>query len=625
MAVQIPTLDRIAPVEPASVGRIDYQGPNPAAEEAQQTQEAEHAVGTVERYVRVQQAMSADTTSTAAASQYHQFYENGLEGSPPGPNGEPGTVGTKQMGGDPAPIYQKLRQSADGQKQAIMSQYADASDMTKQLIAAKLAGVDRKFNDRIATAYSSQNTTYLNSVADQGAKQAKNDVVDATAHLDVYDPDTLVPVDAALNQTRLIRLQQGAKLGLATPVYDPSGKIDPATGTVAVIDYKDVAPSLAMKMAKDRSDALSNSISNLLAAGDVEGAKFITDQYKSSLDVVSRAKIETKTTKATQDAQALAAFTDVKDMPYAEGVKKLNEDIEDPKVLMKAMANLDTYRKRMEGATLDASKANYDAAARLIDQRKDSGRPFIDANDMHNDPAIKQLRDKITDPKHLSSLDHRVDPPKVSDPDVKNQFYDNLQNGKLKGMSASDFSTSIAGLSDSDRKMAESKWREFNVQSPAQQTTQVKNMAAQVEKEMQSAGLVKKNAYGQYNNKDQIILNKAKDDLIQQSDSFPANMSVKDQNSYVKNLVAEKVKAQVPQKGFFEGLADSAKNLFLPSPAKPANGAPPPAPSTSTVPGVQPTSSAVKAKTDAINKFQKANGRLPNDSLELQNFIKNGK
>lgn len=640
--VQIPTLNRTPAPDQSSVGRIDYQGANPAAAEAQQTQSAESLIGSVDHYIRTQEAYSANTAALAAATEYHKGREDRLEGSPgDAANGIEPMVGAKQKLGDPAPIYQQLESDAGEHKQRILQKYDDASDVTKNAVAVALAGVDKKFADRQTTAYSSQSTEWTKSTTNAAAKMAQSDVLDSSVAITAEDPGSTKPLDESLKALSDIRAREGLKLGGATPIYDPEGKIDPATGTVKVVGIKNIAQPLLQTIAKEKSDALVSVVDNLLASNKIDEAHLILDKYSKSIDGLSRAKITEKLTKAAQEQAGSDAFNDVKDLPYVDALKKLNtgqtetmknlgSEVNVDKVRQSAMSKLNTYRTQMENAKTAQARENFIQAGQVVLKQQLGGTPFVTKDQAYSDKRISPLLGKLT-PEQVKAVGSLVEPPDKSTPEARANMYEILKNGatQLKGMSYDDFVLHSSGLNKTDRTQFESEYRKWNVETPVQQTQQMSAMNGLLEKEMEKLGQtdrelgIHKNQFGKYSEKDQIKLNNEKQKLYEQADKLPI-LSNKDQQSHVNSQIADLVKTKVYQPGFFENIYNKAKSYITPDQQKTTT--PAPAPNTSKVNGVQPQVDDLKIKMDAVKRFQKQYGRLPDmNTTELSAFIKSGK
>lgn len=643
MAVQVPgNLERTNLPDTPSVGRIDTPASNAAQVQESQTQSAEVLGGSVVHYVRTQEAYTADTTATSLATKYQDFALSKLEGDPGGkPVQDPitgettmsaPTVGVKSMGGDPAPHYQQYQKDLENYVDGIKSSdtYQKASKVTQQAVDARLSVVQRRMYDRQSVAYQAQNTQYLSQVAEQADKQAQGNVIDAaTAHIDIKDPNTTLPIEDALNKLRSNRLQEAAKIGKATPVYDPNpDHIDPDTGQRAVIDYKNIAPDISMKIAKSQSDSLSESVKILASSGDIEGAKFLMEQYNHAIDPVHRAAIQEKINKESINQDALDLFSQAKQLPYADGVKMINDKAEKPEVQLKALANLDTYRKRMEGSQVDSDKTNYNEAFGRIAQRQRSGSPFVDANDMRNDPVMKPLIDNIKDEKMKATLDHLLEPPKVSTPAAIDKMYTAIQDGSLEGKSVEDASRELGpGLSNADRKFALTQLNKINSPDPSKQNKQLGAMFKMGEEALISGNVVKyMSGTNRLNTTNTKILIDFKNQLRDDMDSWEDNMTNKQQKEIVDQNFADFMKNRPHKQSFFERV----KTFISPTTtAAPEGPQPLPQPSTSSTPGVQSGGNAVQSKLEAAKAFQKATGNLPDLDTDagraaFQKFINSG-
>lgn len=605
MAVQVPSLQRMNPQDTASVGRIGVSAPDLAKPMEMQAKAADSLVDTTGKVVQQQVQLAADTTATQAANEMHQYLETGLQG----PNG------AKWQKGDPTDVYKTFDANEEKKAQEIQDRYKDASDETQSAISRKIGATRAMFFDRKTTARGLQSDNYQISVTNDAVELAKNDMMDATAHLDPADGNTLVPMDQAMNRIYDLRVKSGLKNGSVKPVLDPKGEIDPDTGTTKVIGY-DMDPSLKLQLAKDRSDGIYKAINNLSASGDVDGAKFLTEKYQQYLDPVNRAKAEEKTVKASVDATASQEARKVQNMPPEQAMTALSK-IDDPKVREKAMANLATFNRQMETAKKQSEDKNYNIAGKAIIDRQNSGQPFTDVNDMLSNPSIKRVWDNIQDPKKKMALEHLVDAPKESDHTQLNKaynvLYENADAGgtSLRGMSPGDFNQLMAGLNKSDRNIFEKNWRNVNSQTPGEQNQMVKNMGSQLTKELQTLGYVKKNDFGKYSNADQVKLNQANDELVASLDKLPQNLSLKEQNAYVQKLAATKKSGEV-----FNPSAAVDRPKFQGT-IKPVGQ-----PTTTSVAGVIPPVDLVEQKKNAMKSFYKEFKRWPDPVTELPQYMK---
>ena len=347
MPVQVPTLNRFNAQPEASVGRIDYTPADVTKPMEVQAGAAERLAGAAEKQYIQAEHNAAITTATAAASEYHRHLEDGLEGP----------QGVKRVKGDPTEAYKYYDEKAAAKKEEILGKYSDASDLVKSTIAAKLNDTDNKFYDRKTTAFGNQVAVYRSTVAKDSVELTKNDMMDATTHLDIKDPHALVPLDAKISEILDTRTQEGIANGTVTK--DKDGNYI-------------YSASAKLQIAKDTSDGLTKTISNLIASGDVEGAKFLTEKYSGYLDAVNKPKIEEKTQKAFKDQSAMNEFDAVRNLSGPAAIAKL-EKIEDPKIREKALENFDTHQRRMKNIESRSAKDNYNQIGKIILNRQNSG------------------------------------------------------------------------------------------------------------------------------------------------------------------------------------------------------------------------------------------------------------
>jgi len=633
MAVQIPTLERDAVPQPASVGRLDYNPINVAGIEQPVANAVQSTASDLTKYARSEAAYAANTASLAASNKFHQWYEDQLEGRPDGvdPNtGEkiPGIIGARQKDGDPAPVYSKLNSDATQQMTGIMASYADAPEPTRIAIAQGLQGVRKKFYDRQQTAFSAQQMKYVNAVSDQSVQQTQKDALDATANISADDPDSLQPFDQKVNEIKVKRLQQGAKLGMATP--DPKDpKIDPSTGLAT--NYTDVSPSLAMKIAKNTSDTVLYSINNLAAAGNVQEAKLLLDKYQKVIDPVNRAKVDDKIEKAVIDQNASKAASAVQDMPMDKAIQKIKDQFDDSdpieiKTRDAALKKVGTYQALMKAASDQQTKNNFNAGTQQIYNGVQSGS-LKTPDQAISDPIIQGLIDTGTiDAHQIKAWKEMVTPSKDSDPKAlteafnRMKFYDDPDKG-LKGRDFSDVIQDEVGLDQAHRHMYEDAWKKANTVTPSEldkQKSQLNKIAEQSLIELgvngdKDLGIREiQNKKGQYTTKDQIKLNTFLQGVY--ADAPTKVMGPKEQQDWVNDRIIKMIQNKPKQTGWFNsffGGADEGDQKFIKT-----HNSPQPLPSKepgSAEPALQPSTNAAST---GVTK-----GISPNQTAAIKSFI----
>lgn len=606
MAIQLPRVQRNAPIEQASVGRETIKQVDLSPYQAQ-SKAVEKLVETGGDFVMKEMQNTADTKSTEVKNSYETWYNEKLRGKD----------GIAYLKGDTTEVYKKFEEDSKKEMERIMSEASDYSEMTKVAIQSKLEAAHVKLNETRIGLQGKQNADYTTRVTNDAIALTRNDMIDATANLDINDKNGTIPIDRVIGNIKDLRYKEGLKNGTVRETTDPN-EIDPYTKQPKVIKTE-IDPSVKAKTDKDVSDALTLAIDNLSASGDVHGAEFLMKKYESQLNGVQRNKMEKIVTKAVKDSEAKNVVNNIMNLP-PEKAQAAIDKIKDFDVRENATKRYDSEMRRRDNITKRASKTNYSAAANVIMERQQQGQPFLDEVQMMDDPKIKRLWNNISDPKQKIALQHMVNQPKDSDQNVKNEAFTKLFNGELRGMSPEDFQEVVGGLNKEDRKMFETQYRKFNAQTPGQETQEVKWMGSQLQKQLQSIGYVKKDQYGKYSNKDQIKLNNAQSELIDALDKFPPNASYKDKQDYIKEFAVKKIKegGAAPELPKFQGTIKPPMRDVTPK-------ALPKVADASNVGGVPVTQTGLQNKVQAMQQYKAKYGRWPDlKTNELQDFIKKG-
>lgn len=522
MAVQVPGLNRFQETAPPSVGRLEVRAPDLQQAIAPQQKAFGNLVEKgADAFLDVIK-QKADTEGLKSANEMQTYLNRSL-------------TDAKQSQDDPTHVYQQLDESEEKKFAEIRDRYKDATSETQAAVQDQLLKSRQRFNDNKVSAYSVQNDKYQTTIANDGVKLRQYKMMDDTAHLDVSNPETTIPLDSTLAEIYDLRMKSAVKRGAAKEIRNEKGD---------VIGF-DANPSVKVQIAKDRSEGLYDAINNLTASGDVEGAKFLQDKYKAYLLPDQKIKVEEKTKKAEIEIEAEREFLKVKDLPYDQAFDKLDNNKKNPEIRKKSLANLDTYRRQNQNREDFSSKKNYKYVGNLILERQNGGDPFVDVNQMLKDPAVKRTWDNIRDPKQKIALQHMIEQPKDSDPNQVSTAFTKLFNGEFRGMSPDDFNVVISGMSKSDRNKFTNDYKKFNAQTPVQELNQVKTMGTALEKDLDRLDYIKKNPEtGRYSDKHRDMLIEAQQELTDTMEKI-GQLTPQEQLKYVKQFAANKVNGEV--------------------------------------------------------------------------------
>ena len=564
MAVQVPTLQRLAPSAPASAGRIETT----VADTSVASQAMNKGIGQVlETSYKAFEAMdenAANLAGTRAGLEFGTRYKVEL-----------GKL--EKLKGDPTEAYAKFDQDSTDWENEINEKYKGASSRVRAAVQDRMNKTKWELADRRQLAQATQYGKYDQETTDASVKLKIDNALVGIETLDASTPEnfrsSVVPLQMQINGIKDDRIGKGKRDGLV--------RID-ADGN------ETYAPQLREQIRKDISEVIENSIKTLNAVGKTNEAKALMDEYGDQLTAKSRVDLTkgTKDSKITNDSLMLA--TQFYNLPPDVAMARLEKTNADPEVKEKAQANLSTHFKRLDDMKDLRAKQNYESAATYIGKSK-----FTDVNDLENDEIFKRLSPGMTE-KQREALRQMVEAPKSSDDNVKSKAYDKLFDGSFTGMSYADLKDQTRGLNKEDAGMFEKAWKTANDDTQVEKRQQTTYMGTQLRMQMQEAGLIRKNSYGRYENKDEIAYTRASNKLMDVLNTLPKNASMADQNKFVREFVQR----------------DLLGKVFEPAPTAPKLQSSPSTPQGSALKAVPPPQPLTQDQTSKfMADFARDNGR----------------
>lgn len=591
----VPTLNRISPADTSNADRLNVRVPDNTEAVAQQGQAVENVTKSIGDYITTQQNYAADTAGKYAAVEYYQDKNNRFDGKD----------GIKYKQGDLDPLYKDYQDKSDLKKQEILARYKDADPRTQAEVKRNLQDVDAKFYDRETTWYGKASNEHEQKTTDDTVAMQKLDLVHQAGLIDPKNPNTFQPFEQTLKEMSDARHISGLKNGTVQRTTDSDGNV--------VYKYD---PSVRLQMAKDASDGIFKAISNVAATGHTDIAQVMSDKYSTQLDEVNKPLLKEKIAKQEFQNQSMLEFSKIKSLPAAEQISSIDNikgsagqsegDVE--KLRENVLSLVNSHTLKVDNIKRRASKDNYNDLFNYVNNRQQSGNPFVDVTAMNNDDYVKSVMDQklITDPKQILSLQHMIQAPKDSNQEIKNNAFDKLFNGDFKGMEPADFNQVVAGLNPTDRNMFQRKYTDANTESKSEENQNIKFMGTQLTREMQDAKIIKKDARGHWSNKDEIKINEARSEMMSYADKFPANTSNKDRSAWIKTYVADHLvnEGDVPQAPLGKVFGGTIKK-----------------PDTSSVPGTSNGTFNLQQKQKASVEYYKANKNTWPSPDQLTQFM----
>lgn len=536
MAVQVPRIERFAPTNTPSVGRVEATLPDTTKAFAIQNDAImDVSKDMMSAYEKSRKAAN-DTKTDEIVNRFNVETNNMLSG----PNG------ARFQKGDPVPVYGKLDENVNELQKRLLDENQNLDNDAKTLLNSKLENARSSFNVKKDTSYGSQYDHYETNVTNDSVSLLKNELTESTGYINPADPNSLVPFNNILNQIKSKRVESGIRTGRIQ--VDANGKpiLDVGTG---------------LQISKDLSDGIYDAIASLNAQNNPEAAEKVREMYKQYIDPVNMKKAYEGTEKAMTEKKAENLYLTAVRMGPEKAIAAIQRE-KDPEVQAKAMQFLDDQQRREENVRSRSSTKNYNEAVKLVQNRMTGNNPFVSVADMERDPKLKMLLPGVTTAGERKALYAMINAPKKSNEGVKSDAYDKFFKGEFKGMPYEDLLQIKSELSKEDAAFFERKWSDANSserrESSSKAQAKANFMQNMIKRRMNEIGIVELNRYGKYD-ADQIqVMNQYLGQFMQEFDTIPEESmsSISEQQKWVNEFVARKMNAK-PRTGFFGNLINN--------------------------------------------------------------------
>lgn len=581
MGIQLPTVNRAAPQQSTPSAKMDVNIPD-------YTKAADIQSAAVERlgqqavvFANEKEDQAIEVMATQKANEYNGFVEQQLEG--------PG--GLKYQDGDPTAAYNKFTEQIHSKVDEYLSDDSNLSQRAKLTLAQKLQDVQQKSHYKASTIYGSLYDAYDKKVTNDSVELEKRGLTDSTSYMQKDDPDSMIHFDLGVQKIIDTRFKAGLRTGTVT--RDAEGNYIPN-------------PSVQLQVAKDLSEGVTNAVENLVVSGRLEEAEILKEKYGKYIDPINSKKLTKTTEVATKKIESFTALDRVKNFKEEKALSEIDK-IKDPEIRQTTLKLYNDYLTRKASIRSNSAKTNYNEVAKFVLAKQNSANPFVSVTEMQNDPLVSRVLGRdVLDAKQVKALQSMISPPKESDPVELNKAYDLLMAGNFKGMSMEDLTEMIPHASKADRSYLQKKLVSINTETSGEENQRIKLMGSELKNQMQRWGLVKKNQYGKFDNKTEVKIAEARQQMLDQMDKFPPNMSHKEVIDQVNKFVISLKTGEVFKK------PESA-----PLPPPPKN------PNVSKKPGITSGDVDMISKLEYARQFRKENGRSPDlNTKELENYIK---
>jgi hypothetical protein len=493
MAIQLPEVKRIEPTAPASVGRIEARIPDAERGVAQTQNALEGVAGQAIKFRNDQADQMADTVATDAANKFEIWHKKQMYGDP-----QTGSVGIINQQGNPTDTYRDFYKAADEQLKSLSNGSDQWDTETQNLVNRRLSKKVEELKLQTLTEYGHQQNKFDDGITESGVGLAKQSIPAATT---IIDPDSIAKGDKStlgLVQKKVasisdLRIAQALRYGGAS--LDKNG--DMAYTDPAGVDHRvTVGGATKLKIAKDTSEALTDSIMNLIDTshqdpGAIAKAKVMKEQFGEKIDAHNMAKLSNAFEKAdiTHQAFDLSAKANGKSPTQIDAMMA---DV-DPEVRHKALQYISDNGRFRENIRRAQWQDNYAGMVQKAMQFK-ANNPAATESDLQKQPFYAKFARNMN-PKDLKAVDEVAAPPKISSPEAIARTARILSGDDPEYPDPRNIPPELQpkvtqGLNQADRDRALKKMNAFGAQSGAEEYAQHARVMTELKTQAFRAGII---------------------------------------------------------------------------------------------------------------------------------------
>lgn len=632
--VQVPTLGRvdIAPEGPSPRLNVNPVNEAPALEKVSN---AVSGLGdNLMKYQDVLTDRAAYTHAAEVTNTYQQEHEAGLEK-------------LKYSEGDPSKLYTDF---SDHMADRFKELNGDESlpSKTRQAVAQMLVDKANQLQLRTSSMQAGQQAKYDDNITRTSIKLAQGGMTDATTYMtpDAEGKRNTSLFDRLIGEIQQKSLNHAAGYGGVIPIGKddvvPKGPDGQPMQTLTMLqsDGSDqkvaVNNSTLYDIRKDQSDGIYNAINNAIGAKQPELARFLLDKYGDNLlgdKRILRGAIKDNTDKLAA-LQAANDLYKIKDSDTIDKeLKNRGYSLEQQELARKYIHE---HQLQAEYQTKLADNDRFNAAAKNINDRNNSGAPYSGPLSFYEDPTISGIVPLMRDQSKVKKLQDMAyanpkDTPVQTKSAVRTFLAGQDPDHPLMTTSEEDFQAMIANASRADKKKFENQRRALTDASVPGLSKQYADMHAAIERAAIRSHYINR-TYGKIQGDDEVRRNELYDQMDHDMAAWGHTRMTPDQ---ITQIAGDYLAAAVQGK---------EKDFQMPAPPK-FNGSrqatPPPAtgqsPKVNNDTGgkniyirpdgtsqIESKSGVAKKKSEWVIQYQKENGRLPDQTTDwMKKFLDN--
>lgn len=365
----------------------------------------------------------------------------------------------KKIEGDPTEAYVNYEKAAKEKEQEILSRNSGLSGRVQRHFKRNMDEVMSGAKLDAQYQRGAQMETYKHNLFESTVALKREQMADKAGYIQAGDPSTYAPLEKVRNDIITEIAKRGIEKQTVEVLPDDAESFSHSwqelddEGNLKTVKVR-MSNMAKLRVAKEMSKGLTDSIDAMIAAGQVEAAKEMKQKYASFIDAKNEAKLNRRF--KTEDVSA-SAYSEFDKIRYMNTDQQLNaiDKIRDPEIRDKTLAIKDAHDRRIENARKRKNKVNEDNLTKYVLKNRDK---FFGVADLENDPMYKQLVSNM-DKKGVDNVRKLVEAPTKSTLKAQTKLRELFLNEDVREMNPEDFAKHIVDLDETDRRAA---WKEFD-------------------------------------------------------------------------------------------------------------------------------------------------------------------
>jgi len=563
--VKIPTVQRIAPQAPSSVGSVSAPRLDVASNVARTDAGVTNLLQGAADYATKVEVQTGKEKGRAAANEYDRWYNKKLNG-----DSETGETGLRFLQGDSTEAYNSFDKEAKEFRASLLSDNPNLSSLSKSFVKREVEGRHNSlYNKRIAV-YGQQHAQYQDKLQKDTNELGQQRAVGKMIEIVPGDVKSLEGYNRELTQMNTNIVEHGLN-NVGTVAEDKNGDYQLIDENGEPFKVK-LGPAAQIAIAKNMSDTTEASIKSLLASKSVNKAQMMMDNYGDTLDEIAKPKITKAFEELKVDLRAKQEWIKHDGKPVKDKLAAISK-IKDKDVRIKTLEIADAVGRHRAAITSQASTMNYNAADALIEARMSSKDaklpPFTSWYEVTQNEAIAAHLTGISTPAQKKALKARFNGgPKTSDPDAS------LRALELRGNPDNLFNKTAAEINEFKGMLSKAEfgplnraWQDVRTQTVSQERARIRSVYKQLDIQLKSQGLFKKTRKGTVKKSDTARKSRLMEAISRKASQLPERFSVQEEVNWVSDIIADD---QLQQRrlndgaGFFETPGAPSGDIPLP-------------------------------------------------------------